>query len=188
MFPIAVQAPPESNEDRNADFELMVEVAEVVLELVGKALLLPVRALTTLMSLVGNNDNALMELDRHADGEARRAAEREARRQMRARKSRRPGNETRAMRAEEMRSGRRDAAEMAARHNAQLAASSVTPYVVLSQLALAESDTVRNSLVSNEAIGCDILDRLALDNNRFIAAQARSRRDLVCNYSSRRVS
>lgn len=128
MFPIAVQAPPESNEDRNADFEFALEVAELFFEFAGKLLLLPVRALTMYN------------------------------------------------------------AQLADRHNAQLAASNVTPYVVLRQLALAESDEVRNSLVANESIGCDILDRLALDNNRFIAAQARSRRDLVCNYSSRRVS
>lgn len=171
MFPIAVQAPPESTEDRNADFEFALEVAELFFEFAGKLLLLPVRALTMLMSLVGNNDNALMALDSDADLDVRRQAERAARSQARARHAR-----------------ERYSAQLADRHNAQLAASNVTPYVVLSQLALAESDEVRNSLVANESIGCDILDRLALDNNRFIAAQARSRRDLVCNYSSRRVS
>jgi hypothetical protein len=68
------------------------------------------------------------------------------------------------------------------------AANAVTPYVVLPQLAYDANDEVRNSLVLNAAIGCDILDRLAVDNNRFIAAQARGRRDIVCNYSSTRAS
>ncbi len=179
MFPIAVQAPPESTEDRNADFEFALEVAELFFEFAGKLLLLPVRALTVLMSLVGNNDNALMALDSDADLDVRRQAERADRRQARARHARERYSAQLADRHN---------AQLADRHNAQLAASNVTPYVVLRQLALAESDEVRNSLVANESIGCDILDRLALDNNRFIAAQARSRRDLVCNYSSRRVS
>lgn len=165
MFPIAVQAPQDyKGNEPNADLELLVEILELAVDFVGKALHI-VAATLFPVGAFARFPGAAARVFSSATHEGRLV----------------PTVRCKAFCAAEI-SHRMPSA---LQQRAQLAANEVTPYVVLRQLSRDPSDEVRNSLVLNSAIGCDILDRLAADGNRFIAAQARGRRDLVCNYSQK---
>lgn len=56
----------------------------------------------------------------------------------------------------------------------QLAATSTVP-AVLFRLAGDEDASVRNALIFNPALPADLLANLALDEDRFVSAQARAR-------------